>query len=380
MTKPSGQGRRLLFVINAAITGGAERHTAQLARALPEYGFSTSVFAIKQGTEKPEGVALHEPQIPASLWQRTRALAEFIEANDIDVIVPVNQRPLAAAFLARGLARGRQSIVPIFHTTVLRNRKEHWMQRVYTPLFNRSDSVIFISDNQRRYWESRGLRNARAVTILNGIDVARFSPQALSELRAPTRRSLGFNDGDFVLGCIAVLRAEKNHLQLIDAVADLRNKRIPARALIVGDGPMRAAIEQRVQNLKLTDHVTFTGMQNDVRPYLAAIDIGILCSTSIETLSLSALEVMAAGKPMVMSDIGGASEIVDGESGATFPPGDIRALVAAIQRFAPPADRAAGAAAYQSVTRRFAAKTMLDAYADLFQSPPSALYNPEKPD
>ena len=131
-----------------------------------------------------------------------------------------------------------------------------------------------------------------------------------------------------MIGLSAVLRPEKNHLQLVDAIALLRANGIPARALIIGDGPMRAAVEARARGRGVENDVVISGFQHDVRPYVAACDVMTLCSFT-EAFSMAAVEAMALGKPVVHSNVGGASEmIVPGHNGFLYPVGDTRALVA----------------------------------------------------
>jgi glycosyltransferase involved in cell wall biosynthesis len=130
---------------------------------------------------------------------------------------------------------------------------------------------------------------------------------------------------------------------------------------------MRAEIEQRCTALGVTDHVIIAGMQPDVRPFIAAFDVGILCSISIETLSLAALEVMAMGIPMVMSELGGASEIVNGENGMLFPVGDGSALVEALAKFFHDRDLAkTGAAARLTTEVKFDHRAMVANYFNHF--------------
>lgn len=364
---PPENGSRVLFVINAAITGGAERHTAGLAADLPQFGLATRVFAIRAGTEAP-GTAyqLDEPRGRPSTWERTRQLASAIGDHRPHLIVAVNQRPLAVAMLARRLARAKVPLAVIFHTTTLRNRKERVMQWGYDRLFNRAEAVIFISERQRAFWQARGLHGRSNATILNGISLDRFAPPS-REARGRAREALAIGEADLVVGCSAMLRSEKNHVQMIEAIAALRQRGLPALGLLVGEGPMRPLIEARARALDIEAHVKLLGLQADIRPVASAFDVGILCSTAVETLSLAALELMAMGIPMVMSDIGGAAEIVDGENGCLVPVGATEPLVAAIERFRGESERRdAGAAARLTVERKFTRAGMNKAYAGLF--------------
>ena len=166
-----------------------------------------------------------------------------------------------------------------------------------------------------------------------------------------------------------MLRAEKNHGQLLEATALLRRDGVPARCLLVGDGPELPRVKQRADRLGIADHVVSVGRQKEVRRFVAAFDVGVLCSTAVETLSLSALETMSMGIPMVMSDIGGASEIMEGTGGRTFPVGDTDALTALLRALADRAHRTAlGAASRDRVERDFDVSGMTARYADAFRT------------
>ena len=354
--------------MNAPATGGAERHTFDLAEALAGAGFAPTIFAMKAGPmPAPPGVILLQPGRPRGLPRRVLDLARAIRALDPQVVATVNERPYAAAWAARRLARRRPPIVAILHTSALRGPREAWMQRVYTPIANRLDAVVFLARHQEAFWRARGLVPRRAALNPNGVDLDRFSPAVRMQHRAAARAGYGFAEDDLVLGCCAVLRPEKNHLLLVEAAARLRRESLPVRLLLVGDGPMRAAIEARARDLGVADRVTLAGMLADVRPALAAFDLGILC-TAAETLPLAALETMATGVPMLMAAGGGAPEIVDGRNGLLFAPGDVDALCCATYALADPTARLeAGRQARGTVEARFDRRIMVARYASLFR-------------
>jgi glycosyltransferase involved in cell wall biosynthesis len=152
-------------------------------------------------------------------------------------------------------------------------------------------------------------------------------------------------------------------VQLVEAIARLRNRGIPARALIIGDGEMRAAIEARARTLEVTGDVVITGLQHDVRPFIAACDAVVLCSFT-EAFSLAAIEAMALSRPVVHSDVGGAAEMIfPGRNGFLFPVGDTNAFV---DRLSILADRAVsermGREARATIEARFSEKAMVDRY------------------
>jgi glycosyltransferase involved in cell wall biosynthesis len=105
------------------------------------------------------------------------------------------------------------------------------------------------------------------------------------------------------------------------------------------------------------------GLQRDVRPYVAACDVMVLCSFT-EALSLAAIEAMALGKPVVHSDVGGAREmIVPAGNGFLFPPGDTAAFVERLALLAEPALRArVGGRARETAEKLFSERTMIERY------------------
>src|SRR5439155_1516085 len=174
-------------------------------------------------------------------------------------------------------------------------------------------------------------------------------------------------DTDYVIGITAVLRPEKNHIQLIEAIARLRRAGLPARGLLIGDGPMRGVVEARARSLGVEREVTVTGFREDVRPYLAACDVVCLCSLTTEALSLAAIEAMAMGKPLVHSQVGGATELIEpGRNGLLFPPGDTGALVECLSQLTDRDTRLAmGRSARAKAEAAFDEEAMIDRYERL---------------
>jgi L-malate glycosyltransferase len=357
--------KKYLFVFNGPIFGGAERHTFDLALALLNQGLDVKIFAMKAGPLlAPKPLIMLQPAKPRSLFGRITDLSRLIKEEQPDLIICVNERPVFASYAARFIARVKTPIAAILHSTIMKSAKEKLFLLVYTPILNEIENIIFISQNQKKYWLKHGMKPCSDTVILNGIDINRFSLAIRDEHRDSMRASLGFTPNDLVIGLSAVMRAEKNHLQLVDAVGRLRKENVPAKLLLVGDGALRTAIEARVKALQLEDYVVFAGMQADVRPFLSTFDIGVICSTSVETLSLSALEIMAFAIPMVMSDIGGASEIIDGKNGRLFAACDDKGLYEALISLTASNIRVdAGLSARAKVEKIFNHSTMSMCYA-----------------
>lgn len=364
---------KLLFVTGSLVHGGAERHTVGLLNRLAERGHQCHAAYVKNDPaqlERLRGAAsvecLHaERYLDFGALRRLEALIERVRPS---AVVAANPYAMLYASIALRSSGVRAPLMVTFHTTLLRDAKS-WLQMLcYRPFFWSADSLVFVCESQRRHWLRRAVLGRSSCTIHNGIDLEHWRSPG-PEVRARMRRILGFADQDYVIAISAVLRPEKNHLQLVEALARLRGRGIAARALLIGDGPMRPAIEARARALGLEAEVLIAGFQQDVRPLLGAADAVALCSTSVETFSLAALEAMALGRPVVLSAIGGAAEMVrPGEEGFLFPAGDTGALV---ERLAELSDeslrRRMGATARATVEARFSERAMVDAYEALLQ-------------
>lgn len=359
---------RLLFVTGSLVHGGAERHTITLLNRLAERGHECHAAYVQDNPaqlERLSGAAsiecLHAQRyLDLKALRRLGVLLSRIRPS---AVVAANPYAMFYATLALRLAEVATPLMVTYHTTLLAGAKE-WLQMLYyRPFFWSADCLVFVCEAQRRHWLRRLVSAGSNRVIHNGIDPEHWRSPG-TEARTRMRRVLGLADSDYAIGMCAVFRPEKNHLQLVEAIARLRSRGVPARALLIGDGPMRPAIEARARGLGVHDEVRITGFQQDVRPYLAACDTAVLCSTTIETFSLAALEAMALARPVVHSDIGGAAEMVlDGENGFLFPAGDTPALVRRLAELAEPARRGRmGAAARELVVARFSERAMVERY------------------
>lgn len=368
---PQSSQPKLGFVVSALNTGGAERHAVSVRAHLLHLGYPTYLLAIAQADrralfESPGAAGVVELGTRRLLrspvaWIRT---AQAMRRLDADVVFTVNSPvSIMAAMLRRlGLIRGK--LVCVFHSTKLQpNERASW--RGFRLAARWLDALVFVSETQRRSWEARGLRG-RAVVINNGVDLDRFSPSRVDG--ASQRRALGFSPDDYVVGINAALRSEKRHGDLIEALAQLRARGVAAKLLMIGDGPERQAIEAQVQRLGLADAVVFAGDQRDVRPFLAAIDVGVLCS-EFETFSLAALETLAMGAPLVTSDVGSMREFIEPRrNGFLFEPGRVDQLVDRLERLADPLFRSRIAAEARASIRRFSEDAMVQQFDALISS------------
>ena len=153
----------------------------------------------------------------------------------------------------------------------------------------------------RKVW---WLPERKIVYLPNGVDTRRFTPGSAPVLR----ERLGFRPGEVVVGTVGHLRAEKNQGRLLEAFAATCRDR-PAKLLLMGDGPLREDLAQRVQQLGLHGRVVFTGVVKDPAEHYRAMDVFAL-SSDTEQMPLALLEAMASGLPAVSTAVGDVADMV----------------------------------------------------------------------
>jgi glycosyltransferase involved in cell wall biosynthesis len=234
--------------------------------------------------------------------------------------------------------------------------RQRLLTRLVAPHVHR---VIEVSERQAAPLARLGYRRDRIVTVPNGV----FADDLGASVdRDAMRASLGLDDEDFAVLCVANLRREKGVEAFVEAVARARSeggRRL--RGLVAGDGPERERLERLVAGV---GGVALLGSRGDVPDLIAACDAVALLSEA-EALPMSILEAMALARPVVTSDVGGVAEAVaDGETGIVVPPGDTAAAAAALATLAadPAAARAMGERGRTRQRERFDGDAMVDGY------------------
>ena len=226
-----------------------------------------------------------------------------------------------------------------------------WADRAMSPL---TSATICVSETERAAGlAARTCRDAGTVVIPNAVDVG-----------AAPRAALAGDPPRIVT--VGRLAAPKDALTLLRALAALGP--LPFSALLVGDGPDRTAVEAEIRSLGLGDRVEPAGSRADVPALLAGADVFVLSSRS-EGAPFSILEAMAAGLPVVATDVGGVRELVaDGETGLLVPAGDPARLADALgSLLADPAlRRRLGAAGHARARERFDLRALRDAHLELY--------------
>jgi glycosyltransferase involved in cell wall biosynthesis len=238
-------------------------------------------------------------------------------------------------------------------------------RRLVNPMLARAAHRIFsVSRDLRTHMIAEGLPASRIEVIPNGVDPELPSSTAREELRG----RLGATESTVVLITVARLDPVKDLASLVAAMDAAVRQGPDLRLVVVGDGPERPALEARTASLGLESRVTFLGHREDARRWLSAADVYVSSSVS-EGISLTILEGMAAGLPVLATAVGGTPEIVDANSGLLVPARDPGALAEAIVALARDPDRRQrlGQAARARVLDSFTIDRMVASYRQVYE-------------
>jgi glycosyltransferase involved in cell wall biosynthesis len=241
-------------------------------------------------------------------------------------------------------------------------------RRLVNPLLGRfRGSIVAVSRELAGYLVRSGFPGRRIEVVYNGVDVGPLPDQ---QSRARARQLLGLPDHAVVVGTVARLDPVKDLATLLTAFARLGDLRLPCFLVIVGAGPERQALEHRAAALGLGARASFTGDRRDVRALLPGFDIFANSSTS-EGISITILEAMAAGLPIVATRVGGTPEVVvHGQTGYLVEAGAPEALAEALTYLLnEPSKRAEfGRVGRQRVEQCFTIDRMVAEYLRLYES------------
>jgi glycosyltransferase involved in cell wall biosynthesis len=205
--------------------------------------------------------------------------------------------------------------------------------------------------------ERLSLLPARVISVPTGANVSRFQPGGRAEARA----KFGLPADAAIVGIVATLRSWKGHRFLIAAMNDPRLAN--ARLVIVGDGPQDSNLRKLAAVSGAGDRILFAGQQEDVVPWMQALDVFALPSTGNEGVPQALMQAMATGLAAVSTPVGAIPELIeDGRTGLLVPPENVEALTAALARLLADAARreSLGTAARERIVQGFTSDAMLD--------------------
>ena len=371
--QPSPRPLRVLTLIDRPITtGGGERMASLIAMSLDQRRFRPYVCSSRPLEGPTFAAELEAAGVPVLALPRRsklhvaawRRLYSFLRSERIDVLH-------AHKFGSNvwGTLVGRLARVPVViaHEHSWSYEGQPLRRFLDRELVGRgADAFVAVSERDRsRMVEVEGVRPDAIRLLPNGIP-------PLERSGADVRAELGIPPDAFVVGTVAQLRPEKALDLLVRAGAELSRRLPGARVLIAGHGPEEDSLGALAASLGVADTVQLIGRRDDVPDVLAAIDVAVCCS-HFEGSPLSVMEYMAAGRPVVVTRVGGLPDLIhDGVHGLVVPPADAAALASALEQLASdPGRRAAmGAAASERQRHEFAldvlARRVEDLYDELF--------------
>ncbi|MBV8518227.1 MAG: glycosyltransferase [Acidobacteria bacterium] len=366
---------RLLWLIDSLTVGGAESLIVPFARQLDpsRYELFLCCLATIQGNALEKELRAANIEV-LNLGARNlrdlrafRKLLRFLREQRIDLI----HAHLTYASIWAAVASRLTKIpsVATLHVAPPADGRFAIRDRLMRFVTNRwSSRVIAVSDAlRRRYLERGGLAPSRIITVHNGIEVDRFARDA-RESRALLARDLDIPDSARIVATVSVLRPGKGIEVLLDAIPHVVAQVPDACFVIVGDGPMRAAWTAQANALGVERHIRWAGYRNDVAALLAGCELFVLPSLD-DAFPTVLMEALAAGVPIVATNVGGIPEIVDANVGRLVPANDADALARAIATLL--ADRATHArmrgATRPTAGQRFSTRVWIDRLDAVYQ-------------
>ena len=325
-----------LQLIGSFHQGGSERQAVQLTRLLVESG-RCNVFVV---TLEREGVLLDEinrlglrdiPEFRLNSFydfhaaRQLRRLVRYIRKNEIDVVHAHDFYTNIFGMAAAGLARVPVRIASRRESAV-RSETQRFVER---SSYRVAHAVVANCEDVRQQLIREGVPAKKVRTVYNGLDVARV--QSNQTDRTEILRSLNLPEQARFVTIMANMRAHvlqpepycyKDHPTFLRAAQKVSESVPDAAFIIAGEGELLEATQELARSLGIADRTFFIGRCQDVGSVLSISDVCVLSSSS-EGFSNSILEYMAAGRPVVATDVGGAREaIVHGDTGYLVPVGD----------------------------------------------------------
>ena len=356
---------KVLHVITSLRTGGAERLMVDLLPRLRERGLVVEL-AVLDGTQtdfysalEALGIRIHVLGMGIRAMHSPRCIPALRRLmRQFDVIHTHNTPCQFFVAIASVGMKQAPKLVTTEHSTMNRRRNNFLFRLLDKWMYERYNKIIGVSDSTTLSLLNylHGLQ--QSITINNGIAVDAFlhatAAQDIMEAFGQNKR----------LVMSAAFRYPKDHETVIRALHLLPNN---YHLLLAGDGERRTMVEDFVEKEQLSQRVHFLGNRKDVDAVLKAANI-VVMSSRYEGLSLSSLEGLASGRPVVASDVPGLREIV-GNAGILFPQGDAQALAKTIL------DLEENATLCQQTiekglqrARQYDISTMIEAYWQVYQN------------
>jgi glycosyltransferase involved in cell wall biosynthesis len=258
-------------------------------------------------------------------------IKKLCKDNNIDILHTHSSKPGVVGRLGAFFA-GVPVVIHTVHGFSFHEFMPWWQRKLFIfterVMAKFTSKILFISENDKQTAERLRIGNASTLCMLHyGIEYSAFEKNVN---RKDLRRTLGFDDSNYVIGFTGRFSDQKALHILIQSFAKVIQSVPAARLLLVGDGLLRGKLEGLIHQLQIDDKVVITGFRDDVHQLLKLMDLFVMTSFW-EGLSRSLVEAMYAKVPVVATNVGGTSNAVrNGKTGRLIPPNDIERTVQAI--------------------------------------------------
>lgn len=367
---------RLMFLVSSLTIGGSERKTVRIANSLASHGWTITVAYLNgphtlqnEISDKVNTICINRRgKFDISVIVK---LIRYIKQNNVNVICLVNLYPLLYGFLSNiFLLKHSIKLIATTNSTEFIIIKDKLKMFLYAPMLRRVDNIIFGCDYQRQLWIKKYcLTKSSCTYIYNGVNTDYFHRLPDNNDRRFIREQIGIPEDAIVIGSIGRFRKEKQYQFLIRACAAARQRKgLELHCLLVGGGDEESFLRELILELGCESFIHLLGAEDDVRPFLAAMDIFALSSVT-ETFSNAALEAMAMGLPVLLPAIGGCPEMVEpGKNGFIYRPNDVDDFISHLLTLA--SDRTLlnemASSARQYAIENFRYESMINAYSKIF--------------
>jgi glycosyltransferase involved in cell wall biosynthesis len=315
--------KSILYIAPGLPVGGAEKFLILLANSLVNETKSQLVISLSDDNKVQNefNKSIRFRALPRSGrfdFGPLRSIRRLIREEKPDIVFCLNFFSFFLIKLAITGLRQKPTVIVSYHSTIHKNKKEHNLHKLYTSLLTKNDFIFTVSENQAKYTAGNfRIPTRHFITIHNGIDINQWHLPHDNCEQIKVRNQYGIPEHASVIIITAAFRPEKNHIGAIKSLQLLHSLyEHKAYLLFVGDGILLDQCRVEAEKLNMAEFVIFTGSQPDVRPFYWASNLFTLTSKSVETFSIAALEAMACGLPAVLTNIGGADEmIVEGLNG-----------------------------------------------------------------
>ena len=296
----------------------------------------------------------------------TRELKGLIERNKIHLVHANGEMPFILSFLITKIL----GIPIIFH---IHNMMELRLDRVLSFVSGKlfADKVFVVSKAAVRKFIKEIGANKKVLVVYNGVDLNKFDSLIDENRVKKIREELGVEKDERIVVSVGSLLKSKGHRYFLKAASKVLSLFPKTKFVLVGEGPCRGELEDFVKEENLSNNVIFTGFRDDIPEIMATMDILVNPSIMAESFGMAITEAMAMKKPVIATDIGGPSEIIqNGICGILVPPKDLDALAKAISSLLDDGKRreGMGVRAHDRVNRFFDIKGNVKVVQEVYMS------------